>query len=123
MSPNQFANDPLITFQNAGLAVFEPVDSICLIAGKSYINPLMMLYPLDKQLFENVDNVIIDMLLSNGFAHNRFVHMKVVDGSIELSSAKSSPTIEKPLEDILMRFYNSHPNYVKNSNLTNGLVH
>lgn len=89
------------------------------VLSTSYVSPLSEMVSISNKLdaMKYKGDVIFDLLLSNGFATNRFIKMNF-DG--EKLIYQTTEVLEKPSSDVLAEiydFYAAHPEYIEKSSL------
>lgn len=90
-----------------------------IIASTTYINPLPYIFEIKETLLDNdfKGDILVDLLLSNGFTYNRFLTVTFDGNDFDFFNAKikSAPPLNVMTD--LYHFYMEHPYLVENSNI------
>ncbi|MED2879581.1 Antitoxin to toxin RNase LS or RnlA [Bacillus wiedmannii] len=89
------------------------------VVSTSYVSPLGKIMKISKTLAESnyKGEVLFDLLLSNGFAPNRFLIM-VFDGKkLQVNTREIISDISEEVLNELYGFYNEHPQWIEQSSL------
>ncbi|WP_130860432.1 type II toxin-antitoxin system RnlB family antitoxin [Gracilibacillus phocaeensis] len=93
-----------------------PSDNQLVVVSTSYISPLSKLFLIANELKSSQykGELVFDLLLSNGFASNRFLKMEFDGQQVITQSVEVLPDVsENLLKDIYKHFY-EHPEYLEN---------
>ena len=89
------------------------------IFATSYVSPVESIPLMEKEpeLAGYKGLVLFDLLLSNGYASNRFITLEVNDGRFDYDSATIVDLKNEEIVEYCFAFHHSHPEYVKKSSL------
>lgn len=96
-----------------------------LVISTSYVSPLSKIFLIAKELSsqEYKGEVIFDLLLSNGFASNRFLKMTFDGTKLTPDSTKVISNVSDSLLKEIYNYYFKHPEYVERSSLPDTQKH
>ncbi|MFY2158493.1 type II toxin-antitoxin system RnlB family antitoxin [Cytobacillus firmus] len=89
------------------------------VVSTSYVSPLGNIMKISKQLANSnyQGEVLFDLLLSNGFAPNRFLTMTFDGKKLHVNTRKIITDISDEVLAELYGFYNEHPQWIDQSSL------
>lgn len=90
-----------------------------IIFATSYVSPMGQLPVManEPELTGYEGFVLFDLLLSNGYASNRFITIEVNDGKFDYDSVTVVDLNDEGIMNYCLAFHQSHPEYVNNSSL------
>ena len=86
-----------------------------LVLSTSYVSPLGSLPIIEQELEGHQGEVLFDLLLSNGFASNRFLVAQFDGNKFDVNSFKAVESISPSIKEKAGEFYREHPEYLENS--------
>lgn len=94
-------------------------DSRKVVVATSYVSPLSQLYAIAYELKSKgyKGEVIFDLVLSNGFASNRFLKTDFDGEHLNIGKIEVLAKLKSSILDELYTFFYEHPQYVKASSL------
>lgn len=101
--------------------IIKANDGSAIVIGTCYRNPLSNIgfiqYDLNKMGYTG--NVIIDTLMSNGYAMNRFIQMRCNNGELKYLDAKIIPEVDIPMDKIALIYatIQDNPEWIEASSL------
>lgn len=104
--------------KNYGIFTLESEERVLVVAN-SYINPLGNILMISKDLaeMEYKGEVLFDLLMSNGFASNRFLKINFDGGKFLLNSREIVSDVKTEVLIELGEIYYLHPEWVEQSSL------
>lgn len=89
------------------------------VVSTSYLSPLRNVMEISKELANSnyKGEVLFDLLLSNGFATNRFLTMFFDGKKLQLNTVKIITDIPDQVLKELYLLYNEHPQWIDQSSL------
>lgn len=89
------------------------------VCATSYINPLSSVLDIQEELIKsNFEGyVLVDRLLSNGFAKNRYIKIYFDGKKFDLKNAQIENTISDQLANVLYLFYSRNSDLIRRSNI------
>lgn len=95
------------------------------VLSTSYVSPLSKIFVITNELksLKYKGEVLFDLLLSNGFAKNRFIKMYFDGEQLAHDTTKVITHISEDLLKEIYTYYSSHPEYVDKSSLSHVQKH
>lgn len=95
-------------------------DTRIVVIATSYVSPLTEIYSIAHELksINYKGEIIFDLVLSNGFASNRFLKMSFNGEQLDVKNVEILSKLKSGILDELSLFFYHNPQYVRASSLS-----